>query len=97
MLSSAAKLNKDHCSDALGNPIRILDIWVKIIVESEELELVRFGQLLKTTCLLILSRIEREGGAGESLTKTPFLSYKKGKYAIFLFAAKKLMVHIVVS
>ena len=26
MLSSAAKLNKDQCSDALGNPIGILNI-----------------------------------------------------------------------
>ena len=69
----------------------------RIIVEPEELELVRIGQLSKTTCLLILSRMEREGGAEESLTKTPFLSYKKGKYAIFLFAAKKLIVHMVIS
>ena len=34
----------------------------RIIVEPEELELVRIRQLSKTTCLLILSRMEREGG-----------------------------------
>ena len=61
----------------------------RIIVEPEELELVRIGQLSKTTCLLILSRIEREGGTEESLTKTPFfVLHEKEIYEIFLFATK---------
>ena len=61
----------------------------RIIVEPEELELVRIGQLSKTTCLLILSRMEREEGTEESLTKTPFIVFhEKEIYAIFLFATK---------
>ena len=61
----------------------------RIIVEPEELELVRIGQLSKKTCLLILSRMEREEGTEESLTKTPFfVLHEKEIYAIFLFATK---------
>ena len=70
-------------------PSRYLISGERIIVEPEELELVRIGQLSKTTCLLILSRIEREGGTEESLTKTPFfVLHEKEIYAIFLFATK---------
>ena len=40
---------------------------------------------------------EGRGDGGVTVQNAPFVYYKKGKYAIFLFAAKKLMVHIVVS
>ena len=70
-------------------PSRYLISGERIIVEPEELELVRIGQLSKTTCLLILSRMEREEGTEESLTKTPFIVlHEKEIYAIFLFATK---------
>ena len=69
----------------------------RIIVEPEELELVRIGQLSKTTCLLILSRMEREGGAEESLTKTPFFVLQEREMCDLSFCHKKLIVHIVSS
>ena len=62
----------------------------RIIVEPEELELVRIGRLSKTTCLLVLSRMEREGGTEESLSKTPLLSLQERVICDLSFCRKKI-------
>ena len=62
----------------------------RIIVEPEELELVRIGRLSKTTCLLVLSRMEREGVTEESLSKTPLLSLQEREICDLSFCRKKI-------
>ena len=62
----------------------------RIIVEPEELELVRIGQLSKTTCLLILSRLEREGGGGGVTDQNTLFVLQEREICDISFCRKKI-------
>ena len=74
MLSSAAKLNKDQCSDALGNPIGILDIWGKNYCWTRRIRTSAHWTAIKDNLFVgFVQNGEGRGDGGVTVQNAPFV------------------------